>query len=69
MENNYRSGPYHCMYSCTMPVPDSDGRGGGRRGRECPFFSCIIYTVMFLGSIVEVWGVSMDRTRVMLTVK
>ena len=59
------------MYSCTMPVPDLErgGGGGGRRRHECQFFSCIIYTVMVWGSLLEAWGVSMDRTTVMLTVK
>ena len=26
--------PYHCMYSCTMPVPDPGGGGGGG-GHAC----------------------------------
>ena len=60
------------MYSCTiLPVPDPEGHRGTRppgRGHECPekkiahYMRLRVYTVM-------VWGVSMDRTTVILTGK
>ena len=62
------------MYSCTiLPVPDPEGHGGTcpprrRRGHDCPkkkiahYMRLRVYTVM-------VWGVSMDRTTVILTGK
>ena len=41
-----------------MPVPDIEGGGGGAKTLWVSNkFSCIIYTVMVLGSLVEAWGV------------
>ena len=60
------------MYSCTMPVPDPGG-GGGDETVSVLFF-CALYVnnglVEVLGLLLwfgVVWGVSKDRTTVMLT--
>ena len=69
------------MYSCTMPVPAPGGGGGGgglEPGAPQPheedvsaLKKCAHY--MYGNGLVEfwvfgvVWGVSMDRTTVMLT--
>ena len=62
------------MYSCTMPVP---APGGGGAGAMCPpppqeDVSALqkFAHYMYGNGLVEfgvVWGVSMDRTTVMLT--
>ena len=62
------------MYSCTMPVPGGGGGGGGGwGGRKCPKFRALYDIASIYGNVLrwfgEVWGISMDRTTVMLTVK
>ena len=70
------------MYSCTMPVadPEGEGRWGARAPPPPPegvvsvLFFCALYDIASkngngFGCLGVFWGVSMDATTVMITVK